>query len=51
VREAFESLAASVLLGELQPASYVHNGGCHIPDHELLCRLGDDAAAEGCVLQ
>ncbi|ELR16798.1 Ras subfamily protein [Acanthamoeba castellanii str. Neff] len=48
VREAFESLAASVLLGELQPASYVHNGGCHIPDHELLCRLGDDAAAEGC---
>lgn len=43
VCEAFENLAACVLLGELQ--------GCHIPDHELLRRLCGDAASEGCVLQ
>jgi hypothetical protein len=58
VNEAFEWLAASVIMGELHhTASYVHNGGCHVPDRELLCRIYNNKSATStspqasCVLQ
>jgi hypothetical protein len=56
VNEAIECLAASVVAGELHhAASYVHNGGCHVPDRELLCRIYNNKSATSspasCVLQ
>ncbi len=56
VREAFQLLAESAVLGELHPSA---GGGWHTPDHGLLCRLHNNhnhyntsrPATPGCALQ